>query len=149
MKYTRDLDEAKDIVHGVFILTWEKYDSLPSDTNYRSYLYTSVRNRCLNHLRDKRKNVSLDSAADFETSEIAGIETNELQLKIEQGINTLPEKCREVFELNRFEGLKYAQIADKLGISVKTVEGQMSKALSVLRVHLGDFLPFLIILWMP
>ncbi len=149
MKYTHDLDEAKDIVHNVFVITWEKFDHLPSDTNYRSYLYTAVRNRCLNYLRDKKKNVSLDNATDFETSEESNIETSELQLKIERGINMLPEKCREIFELNRFEGLKYAQIADKLGISVKTVEGQMSKALSVLRAHLDDFLLLLIIMWMP
>ena len=146
MKYTKDIDEAKDIVHGVFILTWEKYESLSAETNFRSYLYTGVRNRCLNYLRDKKKNVTLENIAGHIAPEAFTIETIELQQKIEQAINTLPEKCRMVFEMNRFEGLKYLQIADKMNISVKTVEGQMSKALNVLRQHLGEFLSLLIIL---
>jgi RNA polymerase sigma-70 factor (ECF subfamily) len=68
------------------------------------------------------------------------LETAELEQRIELAIQSLPEKCRMVFELNRMEGLKYAQIAEKMGISIKTVEAQMSKALSVLREHLGEFL---------
>ena len=73
----------------------------------------------------------------------------ELEQQLEIGIQSLPEKCREVFELNRKEGMKYAQIAEALGISVKTVEAQMSKALSVLRVHLREFLSLIIFLLMP
>lgn len=149
MKYTKDLDDAKDIVHNVFIITWEKFETLPEDTNYRSYLFTAVRNRCLNYLRDKKKNVSLDNAMQVESYSLAGTEASELEVRIETTINSLPEKCREVFELNRQEGLKYAQIAEKLGISIKTVEAQMSKALGVLRSHLGEFLSFLIIFWRP
>ena len=106
-----------------------------------------MRNRCLNYLRDKKKNVTLENIAEHIAPEEFTIETIELQLKIEQAINTLPEKCRMVFEMNRFEGLKYLQIADKMNISVKTVEGQMSKALNVLRQHLGEFLSLLIIWW--
>lgn len=145
MKYTRDLDEAKDIVHTVFIFTWERYTTLSVDINYRSYLYTAVRNRCLNYLRDKKENSKLESLSGLPAYETSSLETSELESKIEAAINTLPEKCRVVFEMNRFEGLKYAQIADKMGISVKTVEAQMSKALQVLRTHLGEFLSLIII----
>jgi RNA polymerase sigma-70 factor (ECF subfamily) len=144
MKYVRDSDEAKGIVHEVFVGFWEKFESLPSDTNYRSYLYTSVRNRCLNYIRDRKKHVMLDVVREHEfATENTETETEELSKAIDAGIESLPEKCREIFELNRIEGLKYAQIAEKLGISIKTVEAQMSKALSVLRGHLKEFLTIL------
>jgi RNA polymerase sigma-70 factor, ECF subfamily len=144
MKYVPDSDEAKGIVHEVFVGLWEKFESLPSDANYRSYLYTAVRNRCLNHIRDKKKHVLLDAVREHEfATENTETETEELSKAIDKGIESLPEKCREVFELNRIEGLKYAQIAEKLNISIKTVEAQMSKALSVLRNHLKEFLTIL------
>jgi RNA polymerase sigma-70 factor (ECF subfamily) len=147
MKYVRDLDEAKSLVHEVFITVWEKFDILPADTNYRSYLFTAVRNRGLNYLRDKKKHVMLESVPEHKAmEENTSMEAAELEKEITLAIESLPEKCREVFELNRMEGLKYAQIADKLGISIKTVEAQMSKALSVLRTHLGEFLTLLFFL---
>jgi RNA polymerase sigma-70 factor (ECF subfamily) len=77
-----------------------------------------------------------------------GIESRELESKIGLLIEKLPEKCRIIFKLNRFEGLKYQEIADKLGISVKTVEAQMSKALRILREGLKTYLiSVLILLW--
>ena len=142
MKYVRDMDAAKGIVHEVFVGFWEKFDSLPADTNYRSYLYTAVRNRSLNHIRDKKKHVLLDAVSEQEWA-TENTDAEELSKAIDAGIESLPEKCREIFELNRIEGLKYAQIAEKLEISIKTVEAQMSKALSVLRDHLKEFLTIL------
>ncbi|HEY8934710.1 MAG TPA: RNA polymerase sigma-70 factor [Cyclobacteriaceae bacterium] len=150
MKYVRDLDEAKSLVHEVFIVVWEKFDSLPADTNYRSYLYTAVRNRSLNYVRDKKKHVILEHVPEEKAMEInTALEANELEREIEFGIQSLPEKCRMVFELNRSEGLKYGQIAEKMGISVKTVEAQMSKALSVLREHLREFMSLLFFMFWP
>lgn len=147
MKYVRDLDEAKNIVHEVFVVVWEKFDTLPADTNYRSYLFTAVRNRCLNSLRDRKKHVALDNISERDAAEENhSTETEELEKQITLAIESLPEKCRMVFELNRMEGLKYAQIADKMGISIKTVEAQMSKALSVLRASLGEFLSLIFFL---
>lgn len=142
MKYVRDLDEAKSLVHEVFLTIWEKMDTLPEDVNYRSYLYTAVRNRCLNHIRDRKKTVMFENVAEqaLPVENNSAMETGELEREIELAINSLPEKCREVFELSRFGGLKYGQIAEKMGISVKTVEAQMSKALAVLREHLAEFL---------
>jgi RNA polymerase sigma-70 factor (ECF subfamily) len=144
MKYVMDEDEAKNIVHDVFITVWEKFEQLPSDTNYRSYLYTAVRNRSLNYIRDKKKHVVLEKLQEHEPAEInTTLESSELEREIELAIESLPEKCRMVFEMHRFEGFKYAQIAEKMQISVKTVEAQMSKALSILREHLADFLMIL------
>jgi RNA polymerase sigma-70 factor, ECF subfamily len=148
LKYTGDLDEAKGLVHDVFVGLWEKLATLPQDTNYQSYLYTGVRNRGLNYIRDRKKQVAFSSVPEEHLAEANDtLVASELEQEIEAAIHSLPEKCREVFELNRKEGLKYAQIAEKMGISVKTVEGQMSKALGVLRDRLGEFLTLLLLLW--
>jgi RNA polymerase sigma-70 factor (ECF subfamily) len=147
MKYVPDIDEAKGVVHEVFVIVWEKFETMPHDMNYRSYFYTAVRNRCLNYIRDKKKHVALENVPDhFATYSNTNMETAELENRIELAIQSLPEKCRMVFELNRVEGLKYAQIAEKMQISVKTVEAQMSKALSVLRDHLSEFITILFFL---
>ena len=141
MKYTGDLDSSKNLVHEVFIQLWEKFDSLPQNSNYKSYCYTAVRNRCLNYIRDKKKFVTLDNVQEDRDREInTSLETAELGEKIEAAIAALPEKCRMVFELNRIERLKYVEIAERMNISVKTVEAQMSKALAVMRDHLSEFL---------
>lgn len=145
MKYVKDLDESRNLVHEVFITVWEKFDSLPNDTNYRSYLYTAVRNRCLNHLRDTKKHLSIEKAEHKVMEESSSMEAAELEREIELAINSLPEKCRMVFEFSRMEGLKYGEIAEKMGISVKTVEAQMSKALTVLRAHLSEFMSLIFI----
>jgi RNA polymerase sigma-70 factor, ECF subfamily len=150
IKYVGDLDEAKGLVHEVFVSLWEKIDSLPADANYKSYLYTAVRNRSLNYLRDKKKNVRVENVEEHKLAESHDpLVVRELESEIEIAIQSLPEKCREVFELNRVEGLKYAQIAEKMRISIKTVEAQMSKALSVLREHLKEFLSVLFFLFNP
>ena len=150
MKYVGDLDEAKGLVHEVFVSMWDKFDHLPADMNYKSYLYTAARNRSLNHIRDKKRNVLIENVSEAEFAEtIDPLAASELETEIEIAIQSLPEKCRMVFELNRVEGLKYAQIADKMGISIKTVEAQMSKALSVLREHLKEFLSLIIFLFIP
>jgi len=144
MKYVSDLDTAKNLVHEVFINVWQKYESLPSDTNYKSYLYTSIRNRCLNHIRSSKKHVALEDSPEQIQPESGGLELQELEMQVEMAINSLPEKCRIIFELSRYEGMKYAEIAKKLDISVKTVEGQMTKALGILRRELARFLTLIL-----
>ncbi|MEQ8927457.1 MAG: RNA polymerase sigma-70 factor [Fulvivirga sp.] len=149
MKYVQDLDDAKEIVHDVFIRLWEKHKSLEPDTNYKSYLYTSVRNRCLNKIRDQKKMVSIAEVNENLHSESSSnIETKELEREIAFALNTLPNKCRKVFELSRVEELKYSEIAERMDISVKTVEAQMSKALRLMREHLADFLMLLILIFL-
>ncbi|MEQ8364750.1 MAG: RNA polymerase sigma-70 factor [Cyclobacteriaceae bacterium] len=144
IKYIGDLDEAKNVVHEAFIAVWQKFETLPEDTNYKSYLYTAVRNRSLNYLRDQKRHVTLEGIPEEGVSGgDSDLEVKELEREIELAINTLPEKCRMVFEMSRFEGLKYAEIAEKMNISVKTVEAQMSKALSVMKKQLANFLSIL------
>ncbi len=144
-KYLGDHDSSKEIVHSVFIRLWENRSSFDWDKSAKSYLFTSVYNRSMNFIRDNKKFVAsespeireevTDTSAFSDTLEVA-----ELEGRIKTALQRLPGKCREVFELNRFEGKKYAEIASLLNISVKTVETQMSKALKILRDELRDYL---------
>lgn len=149
-KYVGDIDTAKEIVHDVFVNLWSKRDSIDIEKSVKSYLYTSGYNRSLNYIRDSKK---FDSNVKSEDISIQGSEWNfdnniealELEGKINQILALLPEKCKQIFLMSRFEGLKYGEIAEKLDISVKTVEAQMSKALKVLRENLKEYLTILII----
>ena len=151
-KYVGDLDDAKEIVHEVFLNLWAKRENIDVTKAVKSYLYTSAYNRSLNHLRDSKKfdkNAELEYNSDNESvwNFSDHLDTAGLEKKINNTIDSLSEKCREVFILSRHEGLKYNEIAEKLNISVKTVESQMSKALSVLRENLKEYMA-LLILWM-
>lgn len=140
-------DDAREVVHQVFIKLWEKRSEVDISTSLKSYLFTAVNNRSLNVIRDRRKFSSEEvpeRAGEWDVS--AEIESMELEEKIRGVIDSLPEKCRMIFEMNRFDGLKYAEIATQLDISVKTVENQMSKALKILRDQLAKYLT--ILLWM-
>lgn len=142
--YVNDLDSSKEIVQEVFFNLWNKKDSINSDKSIKAYLFTSVRNRCLNYIRDNKKFRSYILDVEIEDTDLV-FENNamtqmEAQLKIQGAINKLPEKCKQVFELSRFEELKYKEIAEKLGISIKTVEVQISKALKILREELKDLI---------
>lgn len=142
-----DEDDAREVVHQVFITIWEKRQEIDLSQSLKSYLFTSVHNRSLNVIRDRKKFSSAelpDVAGEWDVS--STIESMELEEKIMEVIGSLPEKCREIFEMNRFEGLKYSEIAGKLNISVKTVENQMSKALKILREKLLKYMS--ILLWL-
>jgi RNA polymerase sigma-70 factor (ECF subfamily) len=142
-----DEDDAREVVHKVFIALWEKREEIDLSVSLKSYLFTSVHNRSLNVIRDRKKFSSEEIpevAGEWDVS--AQIESMELEEKIRATIKSLPEKCREIFELNRFDGLKYSEIAAQLGISVKTVENQMSKALKILREKLAIYLT--LVLWL-
>jgi RNA polymerase sigma-70 factor (ECF subfamily) len=148
-KYISDLDSSKEIVHKVFVSIWEKRESFDFDKSAKSYLFTAVYNRCMNHVRDQKKFVS-DEVLELHNNDqnivnTDHLEASELECRIWKIINNLPERCKEIFVLNRFEGKKYGEIAEELDISLKTVETQMSKALKILRDNLKDYLKILII----
>ncbi|NOZ45345.1 MAG: RNA polymerase sigma-70 factor [Chlorobi bacterium] len=149
--FLKDLDNAKEIVHDVFINFWEKREKIDINKPIKAYLYTSVHNRCLNYIRDHKKfNYSIERIEDLNVnSAIEQSDTlivEEIKQKINEILEMLPEKARKIFELSRFEGLKYQEIADELGISVKTVEANMSKALKLFRENLKDYIGLLVIL---
>lgn len=150
-KYVKDFETAKEIVQDAFISLWEKRDTIDMARHVKSYLTMIIHNKCTNYLRDNRKfdQYILDIENLLEVPEYDGADSmveNELKLKIDLSIAELPDKCREIFVLNRYENLKYQEIADKLQISVKTVESQMSKALQHLRIRLAEFISVFLLL---
>jgi RNA polymerase sigma-70 factor (ECF subfamily) len=138
-------DDAREVVHQVFIKLWERRTEIDLSTSLKSYLFTAVNNRSLNVIRDRKKFSSdevPERVANWDVS--TELESLELEERIREAIASLPERCRVIFELNRFEGLSYGDISKKLGISVKTVENQMSKALKILREQLANYLSLLL-----
>lgn len=151
--FMRDRDEAEEIVQSAFLSVWEKRESLDIKTSLKSYLYTMVRNTSLNvikHEKIKQKYVGEALAVDERSHENVAqkVISSELEERIQFAMESLPEQCRLVFKLSRFEELKYSEIADQLSISIKTVENQMGKALKIMREQLKDYLPMLVLLLM-
>lgn len=145
-----DKEEAEEVVQATFIALWEKRSSIDIQTSFKAYLYRMVRNSCLNvikHEKIKQQHVAHELAVMEVSYESVSqkVYASELELKIAEAIKTLPEQCRYVFQLSRFEELKYQEIAEQLQISVKTVENHMGKALRIMKEQLKEYLPILLI----
>ena len=146
----RDEIQAEEMVQQVFFKLWERNENLSLTGSISSYLYRAVHNESLNYIKHQkvRSNHQLNVAYSMKNEvehPAKKIMASELEKKIHSALNELPEQCRTIFQMSRFDELKYREIADKLGISVKTVESQMSKALRLLRVKLVDFLIFILL----
>ena len=148
-------EDAENIVQDVFLTLWERKEEIEISFTLTTYLFTLVKNRCLNFLRHKlieeEYNSQMKEEIGFNLYALEAIDYSyqseeELQEIIRRALDTLPERCREVFIKSRIEGLKYKEISDELGISVNTVENQMVTALKILRVALKDYLPLLLVL---
>ncbi len=144
-----DLDEAEEVVQNTFYIIWSKRETLEIKGSLKAYLYRAVHNDCLNklkHLQIRKAHADHYKHTNSGAYEDTGkaLQAKELRQKIEQAIVTLPEQCGKVFRLNRFEELKYQEIAEQLNISVKTVENHMGKALKLMREQLKDYLPSLL-----
>lgn len=145
-----DTQITEDLAQEVFYELWKKRAKINIKTSLKAYLKRATLNKALNYIRDQKidfrnappkvdlesKNTTIDQA----------IEADNLQQKIDRAIDSLPEKCRLVFVLSRFEEMSYQQIADTLDISIKTVENQISKALKSLRKSLAEYLPLGLVL---
>ena len=148
-KFGLDFDIAKDVVHSTFINLLESDFSSSSKLSSKAYLYRVAINICLDLKRRekiKQKQVEFFKKQAIDTgveNENISVELKELQNDINKAIAELPDQMRKVFELSRYEGLKYAEIARRLDISVKTVETQMSRALVKLRHKLAPYLGML------
>ena len=140
--YTSDHMIIEEIVQEVFIKLWDGRDSLQIES-VKTYLYTSARNRMLNYLRDeKRRNTLLEQWVQHEMDNRRGVECFDIEdfgRRVQNAVDTLPEKCKIIFNLSKKEMLTYKQIAERLEISVKTVESQMGIALRKIREQLSVF----------
>lgn len=148
MSIVKNEATAEEIVQNVFFKLWERNSRLQVHQSVAAYLYRAVYNESLNHLRhnkvkDTHQRHTFRNSNEGENSDPSTL--RELQQKIDSTINELPEQCRTIFQMSRYEDLKYRNIADKLGISVKTVENQMGKALRILRTKLKDYLPIFLL----
>jgi RNA polymerase sigma-70 factor (ECF subfamily) len=149
-KFLRDLDAAEEIVQSIFVKLWENRSEITVGNNVRSYLFSAVRNGCLNQIKHLKIKEEYKAYNQREINQNAyyidkEIEASELELKINASIASLPEKRKKIFMLSRYEGLKYKEIAEKLNISVKTVEHQMGSAIKQLRHDLAEYMVLLTI----
>lgn len=146
----KDDDLAEEIVQSMFLKFWEKRELLNIQSSLKAYLYKCVYHDCLNHLKHekikfKHQEFTQHTMDTYHESASAKAELTELEVNLGKALNELPEQCRTIFQMSRFEELKYREIADQLGLSIKTVENQMGKALRVLRLKLADFLTLILL----
>ena len=141
----RDEGVAEEMAQEVFLELWRRRESLPAELSVGGYVLQAVRNRALNHLRHlrvrQRSEYMVEQLHEPVPHADAGADARELQVAIASAIAELPPRTREVFLLSRERNLKYAEIAELLGVTVKAVEANMSRALRQLRERLSAFLP--------
>lgn len=140
-------DEAEELIQDLMVYIWEERENIVIESSIKSYLFSATKNRCLNAIKKNIYHEQVHSKIydklkeQFEDPDYYFI--NELTQNIEQAIEDLPVTYKETFSLSRFGELTNVQIAETLGISVKTVEYRISRALKILRVKLKDYLPFI------
>lgn len=137
-KKLRDEDNAKDIVHDIYIHIWSKQDELTIEKSFIAYLYTCLRNKIIDHLRKeafrtKQLETLRYTLSEADNSTIEQLISKELENQIEVNVNCLPDKMQEVYRLSREEELSIDEIAEKLSVSRQTVKNQISSALKRLR----------------
>lgn len=138
---TNRKDLSEEIVADVFFRIWEKRESLTVEKNLRAYLFTATRHTCINYMKQEKQIMEVlseDIAEDMPGPE-EELLFHELETRINDLINFLPQKRKAIFQLNRFEGFTYNEIANILSISSKTVENQMGKALKQLKLLQKSF----------
>lgn len=139
-KFIHDSDESRSLVQQVFVDLWINRNKLVIQQSLKAYLFKAVRNSSLDYLKHRIVENKYLKETTYEPAVFDSdlIEEAELNARINSAIEELPEKCREIFVLCRFEELRYGEIAQRLGISIKTVEMQMGIALKKLRTKLTD-----------
>lgn len=143
-RYFRDKDTAEEVVQDLFYKLWEKKETLVIRSSIRSYLYRSVYNNSMMLLREKATRKTTNKLP-VNSEMIPGdepdirLQTNELDQIVQTTLSSMPQKVRKIFEMSRFEGLKYKEIALRLLISIKTVEANMGKALKLFRENLKEY----------
>jgi len=154
-RFTRDKEVAEEVVQDIFLKLWEQQGQHTITGSIKAYLFTAVRNRCLDHLKhlqivnkfNTHYTNLLKEAEDLyifsqESGEAIMI-ADEFEKSVQDAIDSLPEQCRKIFTLSRFEGLRHRDIAENLGVKLNTVQKQMSIALEKLRGALAKYMTLL------
>ena len=143
-RYVADSDLASEIVQDLFVKLWSNREKISFNTSFESYMLTSVRNSALTYINKERShaeaNLRVFSEESDNTDPSETLQSNNLEESYRKILKDMPEKRREVFLASRYDGLKYSEIAEKLGISQKTVEAQMSAAIKQLKDGLKAYL---------
>ena len=153
-------EEAENIVQDIFLMLWEKRDALRVDVSLTAYLFTLVKNKCIDFLRHRMVEQMYSENIQHEYNEELNVKLfalesfdhnfsseEDIEILLRNAIDKLPERCRLIFIKSRIEGKKYKEIAEELNLSVNTVEGQISIALKKLIEELKDYLPLLLFLF--
>lgn len=145
----KDSDDAEEMVQNVFYKLWEKKEKIDELQSVPAYLYRSVYNECMNFVKHEKVKTAYEAHAvhhgNIASRPVDNADTKQLEARIAEAMSSLPEQCRTIFQMSRYEELKYREIADKMGLSVKTIENQMGKALKILRTKLADYIS---VLWL-
>lgn len=158
-EYVISEEDAENIVQDVFVELWENKEMLNMHMNLIAYLFTTIKNKCLNHLRHKlvvqetanklqeeytiSLRMNLDSLEVFDNNLFSD---HDIEKIISRALDALPEKCRAIFIMSKIEGKKHNEIAQELNISINTVGSQIGIAYKKLRTELKDYLPILLFL---
>lgn len=140
-QYISSSEEVEDLVQDIFFSIWKRRQALDPQQSIRGYLYNATRNESYKRLnRKKRRSTSSEAQKELQERSLEGspeqmLRNKELEAEAQKALQALPERRREIFLLSRQHGLTYAEIADLLNISIKTVETQMGRALSSLEEH--------------
>ena len=149
-RYVEQWETCEDIVQDTFFKIWKNRKKMIINTSGRNLLLTSVRNSCVDYLRKQEIETSWIQKKSLHKTEYSTDDlyaTVELENMLNAALSNLPENIRQVFEMSRFEGLTYTEIAAQQRISVKTVEAYITKALKQLRIELKDYLPLALLLF--
>ncbi|MGB0525634.1 MAG: RNA polymerase sigma-70 factor [Flammeovirgaceae bacterium] len=136
INFLKDIDAAKDVVQEVFFQLWKKRESLNINSSVEAYLKRAVINKSLNQIKYQKRLTGDDNLEHQHSSSYTVVEelqAAELHEALQQALDSLPERCRLIFVMRRLEGMSHKEIAEKLEISPKTIENQMTKALKVLK----------------
>ncbi|HEX3006369.1 MAG TPA: RNA polymerase sigma-70 factor [Bacteroidales bacterium] len=159
-KFIDDSEMSRDIIQEIFFEFWVNRKTLLINSSLNAYLFRTLHNKCLNHIRSQKVHERYSSYVDIKLKEAEllyfdqdqegykSIFLKEIQEIVNTSMQSLPESCREIFLMSRLEGLSNKEIAEKLHLSTRTVENQIYRALKILKVNLKDYLlafPFLII----
>lgn len=141
LRFVKDSQTAENIVQDVFVKLWEKREERHIKSSVKSYLYTAVKNHSLNYIKREKSMVSVEEVSVNQTDEIQSPEEslieNEIMEAVQGAIEKLPQQCRCVYQMKRYDGMTYSEIAEILNVSINTVKTQMKRALKSLHKNLA------------